>query len=528
MAHTLPMQQSDGLVSIQGMKLSQVFTETALDNGRIRVPPTYFVLPDFRPKSDRASLEAREGWAPEGTDLANFDALLGPFSLEGTEMVSWAQSLEFMRDIKGVSVGATQLSHSWIKTWLQWQRNEAAKPQVWFTARNPTGTKTDRLVVRSRRILNCLSHVLPLVPSFDQKDQATFWTQLFQDVVELASATIVSWRNLKEVFHPFSARALWSRSVAILGVEAAFPGYLRSELVAESCDAIKAAIQSDGLVNGGSIVGTLAAGADLLMLGSIAEIHATLAKIQCALVELRHSDGTLVTFGRGSAQHRKLLLAVVDSDERKPAGLLQGSGIGRITHQKTTVWLRAAQSASTWGAACEIEVNGASLVTCSANYPSAVALNGPVFASGARCKRRDEPDCTMLETHATLKLLGQCYSSVRQVRINFSGAQITGEDLIRPEKKIRRKGITEIYFGIPSTYRCNISKDRLSVLIVTSQQQAWRFRVSGMDFLIEIRSAHETQQGHSNAQHLIVCKSKEDQNCGEFRAFWQFALEEIE
>jgi hypothetical protein len=527
---SLDVQPRDhqGWISIAGVDVKRVFRETSLRHGNILVPTQFFVLPDFRPASDAALAQALEGLAPGMGGLSEFDPALGPFSSDSVKSTPWAQSLDFMRDIKSAQIGQTKLAPAWIKGWLNCQATENGQPIALFAPHQLANTKTDRLIWRSRRILNCLAHVLPMLEEFDDHARSAFWNALLHDVAKVGAPTDTLWNSLKDGFSPLSQRAVWLRAVALLGVEASLPSLLRTDLVDKSINDVKASIQSDGLMQGGSIIGTLSAGADLCMLGRIPAIEGVLNQIRHALVTLRHKDGTLVTFGAGASEYSQLLNGVIGPGSLKPATLLLESGVVRLCAQGTVVWLRTPQSNHACGAVFEIEADSGALISSYSSGQSAVGLSVPVHVSQARCKRRDEQDFHIIEASATLTLGGRNYTSLRQIRVSKDGSRIDGEDILKPEGPKQDAIVKEICFAIPSACAYYLSKDEQSAVIVTSGQQAWRFRAEGMDISFKIGSDSNQRTMVPTKRYIMVCRASDMQRRSDFRATWQFVLEDLE
>lgn len=526
MARDLSKQDGNGLVSVKGIDLKQVFASQELEGDFVRIPKSFHGLPDFRPINTTSRELALKGEAPKSEELPRFDPLLGPYSIPDLGLNSWAQSLDFLRDIKGATIGPTHLSQAWLTQWLNQSRPTAQKSTPLFSSHHEISSKTNRLIWRSRRILNCLSHVLPLASGLEPDIQALFWHSLINDIARIGAPTNTLWESLREGFSPISTRAAWLRAVAILGVEAAFPGFLRSQLVLKSLEQIEASIQSNGLMSGGSIVATLSAGADLCMLARIGGIDPTLNLVRGALACVRNSDGSLISFGAASGDHSRLLGAVLGPRDWKPAHLLLSSGIGRMACQKTVVWVRAPQSGKCHGAVCEIEVSGCSLLTSYPNQLSAVVFQSLTTVTKSRCKRRDEPDFCVLDASADFTISGKHYASVRQIRINQSGTMISGEDIIRPGAGSHTLDAKHLRFVVADACTCYLSKDKSSVLIVTSQQQAWRFRAKGLDITVEIGSSNNGEAGSDVAGHIIVCTPSDINSRTDFIANWQLVLEE--
>jgi hypothetical protein len=521
------MRDDQAWISVSGVDIKCAFQGRFITNTGVLLPTNIHQLPDFRLSSEQAREDALEGLPPFDTKLPRFDPLQGPFSLDVVASCAWAQSLEFLRDIKTASIGDAKLSSAWVTTWLLHLGTHPEKPTGLFAHGQDSSTKTQRLIWRARRVLNCLSHVLPILPQLTPQFRASFWRALITDIAKLCMPTETLWAHLQQGFDALSPRAMWLRAVAILAVEAAFPGYLREELLEKSLETIYSTLQNDGLMAGGSILGTLSAGADLCMLARIPRIDPSLHKIRTALASLRHKDGTLVTFGSGDPDYRHLVAVVLGPGDWKPSTLFLDSGIARLSVKETVVWMRAQQSTYAHGPVCEVEVGGCALVTSTSSAHSAAGFAAPTQVTQSRCKRRDEPDCSILEATATFNAAGGLFIGSRQIRVAHTGARIDGEDNVRPQTADRSEIVTEICFAIPKTCSWSISKDQNSVLIVTSQQQAWRFRAQGMDICVEMRSYEPAISRASSGGHVIVCKYPLEHQSKDFRAVWQFVTEDL-
>ena len=527
MSLNMHKQNDHKVVRIDGIDLKRVFQEAYLETGHLRIPTDFYALTDYRPPSDVAYADALKGVAPTGSGLGRFDPSVGPFSLDGAVISPWAQSLDFLRDIRDARTGSVQLSQLWVREWLYSVATAADKAPAFYTASKTGASKTNQLIWRARRVLNCLSHVLPLVGSLDRDTAHMFWRTLMRDISKLGTPNYSLWANLKDGIDPLSPRAIWLRAIALLAVESSFPGLLLIDLVEKSSEQIGLSIQNDGMMQGGSVIGTLSACADLCMVLHIPQVMPVLRKVQNALASLRRKDGTLVTFGKGSSDYVTLLNAVLGPGPHKPSSLLLTSGITRMSACETNVWLSAPQSNSDWGASCEIEAYGENLLTNIGSMQSAIALSSFAEVTNSRSKRRDENDRMILESTADFNISAQTYHTLRQIRMSHNGLSIEGEDWAKSESNIRDACVQEICFVIPSSCTCHLSQNKQSVLIVTSQQQAWRFRAQGMDIRVEKASDDQVHGTKLHQQHFIICRYLNMQRSNDFRAKWTLLLEEL-
>ena len=105
MSPNMPKQNDHKVVRIDGIDLKRVFQEAYIETGHLRIPTDFYALTDYRPPSDVAYADALKGVAPTGSALGRFDPSVGPFSLDGALICPWAQSLDFLRDIKDARTG---------------------------------------------------------------------------------------------------------------------------------------------------------------------------------------------------------------------------------------------------------------------------------------------------------------------------------------------------------------------------------------------------------------------------------------
>ncbi len=521
-------QQRDGqkLVSIASIEPQRVFCDAHIHRGMVQVPSDFHVLPDFRPVSRNAAEDARSGIAPLSAGADGFDPRLGPFSQPRIAVSTWAQSLDFLRDISTVSLDNSKLSPMWITGWLNHLAQHREKSAPLIPTAQSISMKANRLLWRSRRVLNCLAHVLPIIDTFESEIASRFWQVLLSDIAKLAAPTDTFWASIKEGLDPLSPRTSWSRAVAICGVEAAFPGLLRAVLIDKALDNIRSLVQTDGLMREGSIIGTVSAAADLSMMTRLPAIEPILQSLRLALASLRRADNSLVTFGAGASEYGQLLTAVLGPETWRPTTVFSGSGIARATAGRTTVWLRACQPNGNWGALCEIEAGGSALLTNFSTIKSGLNLAVEAQATHTRIKRRDEPEMLILDASAELKLSSETFTVQRQIRIAQSGNVVEGEDSFSSTAHAQHIGVKQLCFALAETCVCHASKDGRSVLIVTSGQQAWRFRSEGMDIRIEIGSGPSGSHASLPLRQFLVCRSLSAQHGIEFRARWQLSLED--
>jgi hypothetical protein len=521
-------RQSQTWVTLQGVDLKNVFRTEKLDGHRVQVPLGCHALPDFRPASEPALAEALLGVPPQGSGLTPFDPLIGPFAQDGASTSAWAQSLDFLRDIRTASIGSNKLLPIWVAGWLACAQKPTERSGLFFASTTHQSTKTDRLVWRARRVLNCFSHILPSLHKFEPEVQHQFWQVHMSDIAKIAAPTDTLWASLKNGFDPLSPRAMWLRAIALLGVEAAIPHIIKADLIDAAIGQVEASIQKDGLFAGGSIVGTLSAGADLCMLTRIPAIDPCLQRVRTALANLRHKDGKLVTFGTSAADYVQLLTSVVGPGQWRPANLFLDTGIVRKSAGRTVAWLYAPRAQSPWGPICALEVGGQCLVTSLATARSGPVLNDTIEAVSFKCKARDEPDHFILEINSTISHSGKNHLNLRQIRLSKTGKHVDGEDIFKSDSTRGNLTVQNLTFVIPSSCSCHMSKDGKSVLIVTSEQQAWRFRCDNLDIGVEPRPERTLKDGVPQRQHIVVCKPFDRKPSNDFRATWQFVLEDSE
>lgn len=520
-----------GLVAVIGAPVRQVFAPRWTLGELVQRPAVFQKLSDIRIPSDAARAEALAGVAPSDAQSRNFDPLLGPFSDPVLAQSAWAQSLEFLRDIKSAAIGTTDLSKAWIVYWLNGHARVPSTEKPPLPSRTGAGSRSTQMIWRARRVLNGLSHVLTFIDELDDQTRERFWQSLYYDIARLAVPSVTVRSKLTERFDPLSPRANWLRAVALLGVEVAFPELLRRRWIEKSLNSLKNALQVDGLIRGGSVIATLSAAAELSMLTPIPATLPLLTACKTALISLRRQNGTLVTFGSGAADYHRLLDAILGPKPDKPVSLLLASGIVRADAHDTIIWMRSARAGSSWCGSCEIETNGSVLLTSSGANVSGLAPGHSAQVIKAGCKKRDDQDFVTLETDATVKLSGQVYSHIRQIKLAADGSRIDGQDVFRPDLSRRDPGArpfpeVALHFVLPDSSTCHLSNDKRSVLILTAPQHMWRFRCETMDISLKI-SAEARDRNSSPFRHCVmVCERLDASHQSEFIANWQFLLEE--
>jgi hypothetical protein len=532
MTDALILESDSQTIAISGIDAKRVFCADYLIGTKVCVPQNWHPLPDFRRANEEAYEQAVQGLTPASVGPIRFNPKLGPFSLEAISATSWAQSLDFMRDIKGAKVGGVDLTVAWTQSWLSAHSRKLSQSKGFFGGQEQSSSKTERLIWRSRRIQNCLAHVLPILHKLDTAAQSAFWPALLNDIAKLGAPSAGLWKQLTSGFatgfDTVSPRAVWSRSITLLAVEASLPGLLRSDLIVDALDQVKRLIQSDGMFTGGSVIATLSAGADLCMLTRIVSIAPLLDKLRIALASLRRSDGSLVTFGDGLPDYRQLLSSVLGPGPWRSSPLLVKSAIGRTQVDQTIVWLRAPVSGRNFGALLEIEARGALLLGNVSHHVSGVQFRSPATIANAHCKRRDEGNQVIMEATADVLLEGRDYTLMRHIKMSLNGRSIEGEDSMIPSQISSPSGAKSVAFAIPFGCRASLSKDKCSVLIVTSKQQAWRFRAEGMDIEVEIGSETAVGLGAAKVSSCVVCRWLVPNGKSYYRAKWHFVAEDTE
>jgi hypothetical protein len=528
MTDALILESDSQTIAISEIDAKRVFCANYLVGAKVRIPQNCHPLPDFRHPNQEASEQAKQGLAPSSCDQARFNPRLGPFSIEAISASSWAQGLDFMRDIKGIKVGGALLTVAWTQTWLDVQSRKLSQSKGMFWGQDQSSSKTERLIWRARRIQNCLAHVLPILHKLESAAQRAFWPVLLNDIAKLAAPSDGLWKQLTSGFDTLSPRAVWSRSITLLAVEASLPGLLRSDLIAQALDQVTQLIQSDGMFAGGSIIATLSAGADLCMLTRIVSIAPLLDKLRIALASLRRSDGSLVTFGDGLPDYTQLLSSVLGPPPWRSSPILVKSAIGRTQVDQTLVWLRAPVSKRNFGALLEIEARGTPLLGNVGHRVSGIQFRSLATITNSHCKRRDEGNQVIMEATAEVLLEGRNYSAMRHIKMSLDGRSIEGEDSVIPSQTSSPSGADSVAFALPMGCRVSISKDKCSVLIVTSKQQAWRFRAEGMDIEVEIGSETAAGHGTERVACVVVCRSSVPYGKGHYSVKWHIVAEDTE
>jgi hypothetical protein len=519
------------LVNVQGVDVRRVVSHANLTSDKMIVPRSdcnWSVLySDCRKPSEMAAQQSQLGIAPDSENLPNFDPLKGPFSAAAAAYSPWAQSLDFLRDISKVKITGTALSPAWLKTWCETPVPGSENLVERLThAQTEQSTKTQRLIWRSKRVVNCLVYGLPLLDQFDENTQQRFWNHLLTDVVRLGAPTDTFWQSLVSGFHPLSPRALWLRAYAIVCFDAAFKGFLLADLVQKSAYHLDQAIEKDGIMSGGSIMATLSAGADLALIANSPQVARPLGRIRQALTTLTHDSGNLVMLGEGAGEYQELLHALIGAKSAQRSAVLSSAGIAHARVENSNLWLRAPQEASIWAGICDLETDGTSLLENQAQIKSAMKFDSPLHVLSSKTKRRDEQDVVILETSATIALRGSEFHLCREMRISQQGRAIACEDSISSTGVPIFQPLVAICFALPQSCQFSVAQDGHSILILRANKSAWRLRTQFMTpSLVSIRS-EEKKCNLDTTTNFIECKPESDWRKNTIRTIWTLIKED--
>ncbi len=484
-------------------------------------------LIDCRKASSAVGEQAQSGIAPKIANLTQFDPVLGPFSRPEAAHSAWAQSLDFLRDLGGVESSGIGLREAWLVTWCH---SAIPKPNMlasFKTAQNiDAGTKTDRLIWRSKRVVNCMLYVLPMSDKLDDTTATKFWQNFLDDIIKLAAPTDTLWQSLKAGFHPLSPRALWLRAIAIACLDVVFPGLLLSEVTKKAIEHINGAIETDGTMAGGSIMATLSAAADLAMIAALPAISTTYTRTCQALITMRHDSGTLVMLGEGDGEYRELLDAIIGHrPKRARSPVLSKIGIAFAALGSTNVWLRVPVDGSNWAGLCDLEIDAAAVLTNQVHTKSGISSNVPMQVVSARSKRRDERDVVILEASAIVRIANADFNLCRELRLSHEGHRIACEDIMTCQSSPSCQPKLKVCFALPYNCQLSLAKDGCSALILLENKIAWRLRADSM-IPILTPTPHSMHMGKSATSGIFL--EFETEFCwqrGGFRATWVLTLE---
>jgi hypothetical protein len=464
------------VVDCSGVDIRRTVSSYYITKGRIAVPKDWVVLPDLRVSSEVAGEQARQGLPPTRSSLGSFDPRQGPFTLPAALDEPWAQSLDFLRDIKGLRLGEIDLTKAWIATWLQ-TPIETQQKQALFFSRSPTSsTKTDRLIWRAKRVLNCLCYALPVVEDLNHHQQGLFWQHLIFDITKLAAPTDTLWTSLTNGFDPLSPRALWLRALALVSIECSARGFLTRDIISTAIDHLTSAIEKDGTMKGGSIMATLSAALDLSMVLALPELKVVQERVCQALRTLRFAHGNLVLFDGAKGNFKPLLDKLLTQTSQHRSPVLSVANIAQGSRFETGVWLQAPVTGKDIVGVCEVEIDTISVLSNSGSARTGIGLVGPIEKVTNRVKRRDESDICIIQSESTFQIQGATYQFSRDMRLSDDGNKLSGNDFIATSDPANTWPLTQIWFAVPHTCRIHVAKDAGSALIIMPNRRAWRLR----------------------------------------------------
>lgn len=335
--------------------------------------------------------------------------------------------------------------------------------------------RSDIMVWRARRVINWLSHLLPIAPSFSHSLQRKIGDHLLADIARLLEPERRLWDSIVTAWEPLSRRARWTRAVGVLAVESAAPGLVQPSACRDALEVMNELVAADGMFADGSPIGTLSAAADLAMLRRVTATEPLRQRMRQALVTLRRSDGVLVTFSklRGFSG---LLEEVLGPEEGRRSTILKTGHIGMLEAGPTRIWMRAPSGASDTGPICEIESHGVELLGSSPNGTSALTFGAKQTMIDPQIRRRDEAEKSQLEAKISFDLDGQRHSCIRTMTLSHDGRHVTGEDALFAGPTGTQSSRPQLVFDLGLGSHVAPSRDGESLLIRSSAQHAWRFR----------------------------------------------------
>ncbi len=482
-------------------------------------------LPDFRPSVLEEGLDLLQGRTPASTGLGNFDPFLGPFSLPSAFSHRWTASFEFLRDLSPAYGDLVPILELWLDQWFIRQTQESLSGLAKWKAASIGPSRSDIQIWRGRRVINWLAHILPMMQAFSAKLQTRIWFELLTDIARLIEPDRGFLAGLAKGWDPLSRRAAWTRATAILGVSGSAPGLLRQATFEEALDRVEELIAPDGMFADGSPLGTLSAAADLAMLTRVVEAEPISQRVRQALVTLQRANGSLVTFN-SQRGYGGLVESVLGPGSWRRSSILKTGHIGLIEAGSTRLWLRAPQGLSDTGPICEVEAQGAELVSCSPLGLSAMILERAVAMSDAQIRRRDEDGQALLEGKATFEVDGQRHSCIRTVTIRQDGRQMHGEDALFSGASGARVRVVGLQFDLGEGCSPVPSRDGESILIRTPARQAWRFRCPGFDTQINQSNVDLSSGLSQNRRQQLVCKRRATDTSTDIIMRWDLQLED--
>jgi hypothetical protein len=311
-----------------------------------------------------------------------------------------------------------------------------------------------------------------------------------------------------------------------LGVSGSAPGLLRQSTFEEALDRVEELIAPDGMFADGSPLGTLSAAADLAMLTRVVEAEPINQRVRQALVTLQRANGSLVTFNTQRG-YGGLVESVLGPGSWRRSSILKTGYIGLIEAGATRLWLRTPQGLSDTGPICEVEAQGAELVSCSPLGLSALIFERSVAMSNSQIRRRDEDGQASLEGKATFEVDGQQHSCIRTVTIRLDGRQVHGEDALFLGASGARDQVAGLQFVLGEGCSPVPSRNGESILIRTPARQTWRFRCPGFDIQINQSNVDLSSGLSQNRRHHLVCKLGANDSSTNTIISWDLQLEDL-
>jgi uncharacterized heparinase superfamily protein len=509
-----------------GHELRGLFEAGVFNDDGSLVHRQWYPLPDFRLSVQEVGLELLQGRTPAHTGLGNFDPFLGPFSLPSALSHSWTASFEFLRDLSPAYGDLVPILELWLDQWFTHQIQEPQSGLAKWKSASIGVSRSDAQIWRARRIINWLTHLLPMMQAFSPKLQTRIWYELLTDIGRLIEPERGFLAGLARGWEPLSRRAVWTRASALLGVSGSAPGLLRQATFEEALDRVEELIAPDGMFADGSPLGTLSAAADLAILTRVVEVEPINQRVRQAVVTLQRANGALVTFNKQRG-YGGLVESVLGPGRWRRSSILKTGHIGLIETGSTRLWLRAPHGLSDTGPICEIEAHGVELVSSSPLGLSALILERSVDMSNSQIRRRDEDGKALLEGKATFEVDGQRHSCIRTVTIRQDGKHVYGEDALFSGGSGARVQVVGLQFDLGEGCGPVPSRDGESVLIRTPAQQTWRFRCPGFDIQINQFGVDLLSGLSQNRRQQLVCKRRANDASTDTIMRWDLQLEDL-
>ena len=479
-------------VAMPASHARRTFSAVTLTQGGVDLPRDWPALRDVRIVSAEAGQQLVLGEAPARTQLGRFDPDRGPFSVRNALTNAWAQSFEFMRDLQGDAAARAAVLTAWLPAWGAARIVEPARQGAGLLRQWGDAKLSEHLVWCGRRVMNWLSHIVPLAQSVDAATADIIWTSLCDDLNFLTQHQSGRVEAVIQMLHPISHRAQWTSACALCAVEACVPGLLEGRVKRQAIDMASGFIGPDGMFLGGSPLATLSAGADLVALEPVVGLRPAIERVRQAIACVRRQSGNLVTFAHQPNAYRNLIAAVLGPGPVRAQSLLSAGGVARYEAGQTCLWVQTGRGGLGRGAAFEYDYGGETVF----EGFNALAFEHVLDGHDQNIRRRDDRDTVTFEAAMRFEWERHKHNCVRSLVSADHGRKLTGEDAIFGGTKgvLVKNYVLVFSWTSGADLQIDAPAGRVSARLPATGQ-VWNLRVPGMH-------AHTAKPDHPIVRRL--------------------------